>query len=660
MVINLNRGPFLNIPDKAHPGQFLVIRNPDWDGELPDIITFTEFLKWNYTLDYGRYIRDLHDYGILPLPWGVPENAAIENVIIKEGYYDRIDHNSFRMYVICEVYFIVDGYSHCQEYVVHGVYESYGESDFLKGVELYDGKYIRLKNPLDACLVPRLNKKQYKKIAKEILEEYYPFEINTRSSINVFAIAHEMGLAVRYARLSKNIEVKVKSKLIHERRDTVVYNERGEEVIMRITKPTILIDESIKDKVEEYSAVVHECVHAYLHNLFYELQSHYRRMVNAKIPEFNDYNYSKTQRNSIRWMEVQANTIPRYVQAPAEQAEEVIISYLERLVGEPDWPEYRELIDHVKGQFRLARNTAKKVIVDAGWSDVRGVYVYNVTGYVDDYDVPYNFPDDHTYTLSLRHIAEITEISEEFADLINSGRFIYLDGHVILNNDTYVEHIDGFPYKLTEYAKRHMSECCLDFKRIYDDPDYEYTFGELHKDDLPPIEKREADEAALRRVKELFAEEEAENSRLKNTPTVSPFGQAVIFHMKRCGVTEDDVADRSGLGVNTISNMRAGKKVKLETVLAFCVALDLEEAFREDLRKKAGVDFDMNNKAHRFYMTILKLCPDFNVFQYNQLCEDNGIKPWTKERQQTKRYAKKGQKDTAPSDESSSSVSIAS
>lgn len=117
--------------------------------------------------------------------------------------------------------------------------ESYGESDFLKGVEIYDGKYIRLKNPLDACLVPKLNKKQYKKIAKEIL---------------------------------------------------------------------------------------------------------------------------------------QANTIPRYVQAPAEQAEEVIISYLERLVGEPDWPEYRELIDHVKGQFRLARNTAKKVIVDAGWSDVRGVY----------------------------------------------------------------------------------------------------------------------------------------------------------------------------------------------------------------------------------------------------------------------------------------------
>lgn len=45
MVINLNRDPFLNIPDKLHPGQYRVIKNPDWDGCLPDIITFTEFLK---------------------------------------------------------------------------------------------------------------------------------------------------------------------------------------------------------------------------------------------------------------------------------------------------------------------------------------------------------------------------------------------------------------------------------------------------------------------------------------------------------------------------------------------------------------------------------------------------------------------------------------
>ena len=71
MTIYLDRGPFLTIPDKLHPGQYRVIRNPDWHEELPEIVSFTDFLKWNYTLEYGQYIRKLHYYHQLPLPWGV-------------------------------------------------------------------------------------------------------------------------------------------------------------------------------------------------------------------------------------------------------------------------------------------------------------------------------------------------------------------------------------------------------------------------------------------------------------------------------------------------------------------------------------------------------------------------------------------------------------
>lgn len=340
MAINLYRGPFLNIPDKLHPGQYHVIKNPDWDGCLPDIITFTEFLKWNYTLDYGRYIRESHAYGLLPLPWGVPRNAAIENVIITEGHYDRIDQFSFDMYVICEVYFVLNGYRLCRQYVVYGRYISGGKSDFLRGIDIYDGKRIWLKNPLDDCLVPKMNKKKFKKIAKEMLEEFYPYQITAPCWINVYALAKAMGLDIQYARLSRNAKVKVRSELVFDSRDVITYDEYGNEKTLTITKPTIIVDESIKGRNAEYSAIVHECVHAYLHNLFYELQSYYRRMVSVKIPEFNDYNYSKTHRTSIKWMEIQANSIPRYIQMPPEQAEEVILDFFDRLVDEPEWNEY--------------------------------------------------------------------------------------------------------------------------------------------------------------------------------------------------------------------------------------------------------------------------------------------------------------------------------
>ena len=92
--------------------------------------------------------------------------------------------------------------------------------------------------------------------------------------------------------------------------------------------------------------------------------------------------------------------------------------------------------------------------------------------------------------------------------------------------------------------------------------------------------------------------------------------------------------------------MRSGKRVRLESVLAFCVALELEEAFRSDLMEKADVKFSAKSKAHRFYQTMLKLCPDANVFQYNQMCEAAGVRPWTKERQQQKRNTQKKYSNT--------------
>ena len=87
--------------------------------------------------------------------------------------------------------------------------------------------------------------------------------------------------------------------------------------------------------------------------------------------------------------------------------------------------------------------------------------------------------------------------------------------------------------------------------------------------------------------------------------------------MERCGLTSDLVADRSGMGVNTVNKMHSGKKVKLETVLAFCVALELEESFRIELMEKP------------------------NVFQINELLKAEGFTPWTRDCEEKKRYAKK-------------------
>lgn len=156
-------------------------------------------------------------------------------------------------------------------------------------------------------------------------------------------------------------------------------------------------------------------------------------------------------------METQSNSITCHIHMPAKETTDVIIDYLDHIPGEPDWDGYRELIDMVKSKFGVARNAAKKRMIELGWKEVRGVYVYNVSGYVDDYDVDWCFPIDYTYTLSLRHISEIYGASEDIAALIRTKKFIYVDGHVVINCDKYVRKINEFPVGLIEYARHNIA-----------------------------------------------------------------------------------------------------------------------------------------------------------------------------------------------------------
>jgi hypothetical protein len=80
--------------------------------------------------------------------------------------------------------------------------------------------------------------------------------------------------------------------------------------------------------------------------------------------------------------------------------------------------------------------------------------------------------------------------------------------------------------------------------------------------------------------------------------------------------------------------MRKGGKFKIETILAFSVALELEMPFIVDLMQKAGVQFDPHNAVHNMYLTILDLLPNANVFQINAFLKEEGFTPWTQEREQ--------------------------
>lgn len=90
MLTHINRGPVITVKDPLRPGQYKQFRNPDWN-EMPEIVSFTQFLTWNYLMDYGQHIRRLHHRGQLPLPWYIDFDSTITNVSIRDGKFDGID-----------------------------------------------------------------------------------------------------------------------------------------------------------------------------------------------------------------------------------------------------------------------------------------------------------------------------------------------------------------------------------------------------------------------------------------------------------------------------------------------------------------------------------------------------------------------------------------
>lgn len=221
MIRYMNNGPIISVSDPLRPGEYKTYKNPDWQG-MPEIISFTDFLRWNYTIEYGRVIRQMFDEHTLPLPYGITINSVIENVTITRGKYDRIDNFAFIMYVICDACFDCNGCVVHQEYMVSGYFRTYGGSSFFDNIELYNGERIRCLFPLDEYLVPIMSKRSFDSIATEILERYYPKETDYVYKIEGKSLADAMGYDIQYLHLS--LKGNIKSKLIFDKKD--VYSRR--------------------------------------------------------------------------------------------------------------------------------------------------------------------------------------------------------------------------------------------------------------------------------------------------------------------------------------------------------------------------------------------------------------------------------------------------
>ena len=104
------------------------------------------------------------------------------------------------------------------------------------------------------------------------------------------------------------------------------------------------------------------------------------------------------------------------------------------------------------------------------------------------------------------------------------------------------------------------------------------------------------------------------------------FSKTLGYHMKRRGITNEIIAERSGLSSRIISDYRNNELLtkELPTVMALCICLNLHQFYAEDLISKTGHQWT-RTQEHMVYRWLLTSHSDENLYQWNKRLEDAGI-----------------------------------
>lgn len=516
----------------------------------------------------------------------------------------------------------------------------------IKGVDLYSRDKFNEEVSLNKFLIPYMYSKNLDKEAEKFLEKYYRQALVTPMPIKMDLLLENMSLEMRYAPLPDNIfGMTYFADADVEVCDALKKNIQNE----HIEAGTILINPMIffmRNVGSRNNTIVHECVHWDRHSKFFELQKLLNDEVSHISCEVVEHYNVKTDGidDALKWMEWQANALAPHILMPSEMTK---VKFKEILSDTKSmYPSERPAViaefavQSLADFFDVSVVSAKIRLVELGFEFVEGTSVY-----VDGrYYPPYSFKFDslkknQTFTIDAKSLIIVSNFNPELSKLTHSGAMIYANGMLCINDEKYVTRSESGTPILTDYALEHVDECCVAFdrnvriSRQYDDSYYrvcflcrdiksdnivEATYDKNYKNNQDVTERAEE----IRKTKALLHE----TMKIQKDIAGMEFYECLAYHMKRKGVTEEQLAERSGLSVRAVGDYhRMDKNIQLPAVLALCIGLNLKPEYCYSLIEKAGFSLK-NTEDHMVYRFLIDNHTDENIESWNNTLSEFGIK----------------------------------
>ena len=590
---------------------------------MSEIHSFKEYLKENFENQlYDKmndYVRQNPDRACRDCEEvDYPEEAEVSDFDIKYTSVDDApgERITFIVVVDAELEVVQEGRHHYRESVSAGQWLKLDcradlTSKGLQNLEVDDvsvySEYDRKKHGiLTDHMVPVIYGSELEDVAEDFLRRHYPEALSKPMKVDPHELAEKMGLKIKEAHLTKTCTVF--GQMCFKDSDFEYYDTDEQKFkTMPVEAGTILLDPNVffmRNLGSVNNTIVHECVHWDKHKKFFELQSLFNpeaRSIRCQVTESLN---RKNERTEYEWMEWQASALAPRILMPRctvkKKIEELIEKNRRLLPNGNKLDIFESVIFELAEFYGVSKQAAKIRMLDLGYEEAHGVLTYVDERYIDNYAFEKgSIHKGETYTIGIIDALIQTRMSEDFAELLDSGQFLYIDSHFCINDSKYIfTDADGVAH-MTDYARMHIDECCLLFKAEFKE---NKTFGTsyytecfLYRDALVDalLEVSYAElpqnTAVVDRAEQLAKEADLCAQIIENlAPT---FGGSVKKLMDMYDISEIDLAEKALLSSKTIERLKKPKgRLKYKTIVQFCLGMHLHPILSDFLIKQSGVD----------------------------------------------------------------------
>lgn len=483
----------------------------------------------------------------------------------------------------------------------------------------------------DRWLLPLLRREDYPRVAERILRTYYPEALWGDGPVNACTLARRMGLRVFRARLEPGS--RIQGRIFFAPASVTVRDPDGRPVVTEVEAGTVLLNRDLcPDRETERATLMHECVHYCLDRLFFRLQ----RLCAGEYPCWSSREIGTsrpTGNGPADWMERQAEQMPAYILLPESRVRREAEAILTRAGGERSPEAMRRTVEQLARRFGVPRPMVKLRLLQLGYPEAAGVMARADGKIVPDHGCVH-WEEGRTYTVCFRDAARLLREDGDFAALLRSGRFLCAEGHLCLDEEKYLTRNRAGEPALTDYARRHMDECCVAFRNT--------GFRVIRADYEPDRAARKRQVAAYERMPVLAAAPDTRERQRENAEFVAQarlwadllevirgaeeFRTALQEILDRMGLTWEELSFRVGVNRKTLYGWFTRPDISLPHLVCVCVALGLRGDVGFALAELAECRI-RRCPNHEIYLMMIAAAPGLTVVRCNEIFRQEKLPP---------------------------------